>query len=525
MLRLQHWLFALGLVTASAIGARSAGAQPDGDHGGTGDRDHGDRDHGRDHGGDHGGDHPGDHADDHGGDHPGDHAGDHGGDHPGDHAGDHGGDHPGDHADDHGGDHPGDHADDHGGDHPGDHADDHHGDQGDHDRGGPGEAPPPPRPEPHENHPGQVWVDGNWDWKGGTWAWTPGHEEPQQAGKHWRAGHWDQQGDHWQFSAGAWLDDAPGAPDDRPHSPPPPPRHEDHDASQPGSVWIDGRWDWKDGQWNWTAGRWEHERPGMAWRPARWEARDGAFALVDGAWVAAGAGDHGGPDHHGDHHRHDWRVDRPAVTSFWPAKGKVGTRIVIRGTNLPADATVRWNGQPVAGARVEGDRIELTVPPGATTGELSVQPPHGRPLAVGTFEVAAGYDAAAEERRLAAQAQAQAAQAWAARQKQLAKDQAAREAALADLVRERAESREQRRDQRIAELRARWETAFLADPETQDELTLHAQRQAELQRMRDLADTMANGKLAVRVEVAQQREDQRHQARMDALHAAFGRNP
>lgn len=64
--------------------------------------------------------------------------------------------------------------------------------------------------------------------------------------------------------------------------------------------------------------------------------------------------------------------------------------------------------------------------------------------------------------------------------------------------------------------------AFLADAETQDELTLHAQRVAELVRMREIAEISNNGKVVVRIEIAQKREDERHEQRMTALKAAFG---
>jgi hypothetical protein len=88
-------------------------------------------------------------------------------------------------------------------------------------------------------------------------------------------------------------------------------------------------------------------------------------------------------------------------------------------------------------------------------------------------------------------------------------------------------TREQRRAERIAEIQARWKRAFLADDDTQDELTLHAQRMAEIVRMRDLADLTANAKLAVRIEVALSRENDRHDRRMTALQASFqaGGNP
>jgi hypothetical protein len=210
------------------------------------------------------------------------------------------------------------------------------------------------------------------------------------------------------------------------------------------------------------------------------------------------------------------------VSSYWPARGKEGTRILIRGKNLPKDATVLFAGQPVRAARVTEDQITFRVPAGATSGLISVKAGRRRDLAVGMFEVVAAYDPEAEARKLEEERRRKAEAAWLERQKQLAKDRAAREAAWRQRQEERAANRESRRAQRAAALRARWDRAFLADPETQDELTLHAQRVAELVRMREVAELSNNGKLVVRIEIAQAREDERHEQRMAALKASFG---
>ena len=81
---------------------------------------------------------------------------------------------------------------------------------------------------------------------------------------------------------------------------------------------------------------------------------------------------------------------------------------------------------------------------------------------------------------------------------------------------------EQRREQRVAEIRAKWQAAFLADTNTQDELTLHAQRIADLTRMKDMAELSADAKIGVRIDIATQKENDRHEQRMQALHDAFG---
>src|SRR6185437_14265352 len=108
------------------------------------------------------------------------------------------------------------------------------------------------------------------------------------------------------------------------------------------------------------------------------------------------------------------------------------------------------------------------------------------------------------ERVAAAQA------AWQANQARLAKDQAARQAQIDAEWAQLDSTREQRRAARIAEIRAQWKAAFLADPDTQAELALHAQRVAELERAKDVASITANTKLGVRIDVATARENDRH---------------
>src|SRR5690606_5232638 len=95
-----------------------------------------------------------------------------------------------------------------------------------------------------------------------------------------------------------------------------------------------------------------------------------------------------------------WKIERPAVSSYWPARGKEGTRVVIRGKNLPKDATVVWAGAPVRAARATADQITFQVPRGATSGLLAVRAGRGRDLAVGMFEVVAAYDPVAEAKKL-----------------------------------------------------------------------------------------------------------------------------
>jgi hypothetical protein len=324
-----------------------------------------------------------------------------------------------------------------------------------------------------------------------------------------------------------------------PTSPPPPPRAE-KSSTRSGFVWVAGEWDWRNGKWEWVPGHWERERAGKNWRASRWEQRDGRWARIGGDWidavpatatmppgpppgqppgVAPPMPPPGPPGHMRP--RREWKLERPVVSSFWPIKGKAGSRVVIKGRNFPTTTEVLFGGEPVRGARVKGDSIAFVIPATATTGDIALRVERGRPLPVGMFEVAAAYDPIAEQRRLEEERRREAERMWAERQQQLAKDRAAREAALRQLQAEREATRERRRAERVAALQARWQRAFLSDAETQAELTLHAQRVADLARMRELAEVAANGKLAVRIDIAHRREIHRHEQRMAALEASF----
>jgi len=214
----------------------------------------------------------------------------------------------------------------------------------------------------------------------------------------------------------------------------------------------------------------------------------------------------------------DWKLDRPVVYGWTPAKGEPGETITIHGRNL-AELQVVWGDQVIPGA-VRDDGISFKIPRGAATGLVSLRGGKlHRDLAVGTIEVAK-YDRGEwkhqdDERRAAAEA------AWRERAASIAKDRAARDAALQRQEQELAASREQRRRAYLAEVAAKFEHAFLADPETQSELALHAQRASDLARMQRLADDLNDQKLGVRIEIATRKENQRHDNRMAALKAAF----
>jgi hypothetical protein len=386
----------------------------------------------------------------------------------------------------------------------------------------PRQPPPPPRSDPKEPaRAGFVWIDGEWDWRGGKYEWVAGHWERERANKRWRPSRWEQRDGAWTRTPGDWEDGGGSPPPiaGGPRDAPPPPRPEKPEAARPGFVWIAGEWDWRGDKYEWVAGHWERERAGKRWRTSRWEQRDGRWTRTPGDWEDGVGGPR--PTTGPRPPRRDWKIERPVVSSYWPAKGKPGARIVIRGRNFPNDANVLWGGKQIRGVKVTADSLIFAAPADATSGLLAVNVGRGRPLAVGNFEVAASFDAEAERKRLEDEARRRAEAQWADRQRQLAKDKAAREAAVRERWEDRQAKREQRRAERLAEIQGRYARAFLADAETQGELNLHAQRVAELERMTDIAEIRNDAKLAVRIEVLRARETERHDQRMVALDAAF----
>lgn len=405
---------------------------------------------------------------------------------------------------------------------------------------GPTEAPPSPREERQAARAGFIWIPGKWDWKD-KWEWTAGHWERERAGKQWRTGHWDKNGASWSWTEGVWIDagdhhggdhhdghdgNMPPPNDHHPHQAPPPPRNETP-TMKAGFVWVSGRWDWKNDQWAWVDGHWERERSGKKWRPAQWQNQSNTWVLVDGDWIDVsapmppdGAGMQPPPHNTGIVPPRRWKLDRPTVSSYWPDKGKGGSRVVIRGRNFAPETRVMWGPDEVRSAKVRNDEIEFRVPNNATSATIILKGAGGRDLIVGNYEVA-NYDADADARRIAAERQAAAQAAWTASQAKMAHDAAARQAALDARWNELDSNREQRRERRMQQIRAKWQAAFLGDPDTQDELTLHAERVADLTRAKDVAAVTNNQKLGIRIDIALSKENDRHDRRMAALQTGF----
>jgi photosystem II stability/assembly factor-like uncharacterized protein len=80
----------------------------------------------------------------------------------------------------------------------------------------------------------------------------------------------------------------------------------------------------------------------------------------------------------------------PAIASFTPASGPVGTEVTITGSNFAGASAVRFNNTPAASfAVVSSTQIRATVAAGATTGSISITTAGGTATSSGVFSVTA----------------------------------------------------------------------------------------------------------------------------------------
>ena len=81
----------------------------------------------------------------------------------------------------------------------------------------------------------------------------------------------------------------------------------------------------------------------------------------------------------------------PTLTRFTPATGPVGTRVTLTGTHFLGATAVRFNGVgAVEFEVVSGRSMEAVVPPGATSGPISVVTPGGMAVSAEPFTVTTG---------------------------------------------------------------------------------------------------------------------------------------
>ncbi len=224
-----------------------------------------------------------------------------------------------------------------------------------------------------------------------------------------------------------------------------------------------------------------------------------------------------------DHRRRkprEWR-QVPTVAGYHPKHGTPGTEVTIRGRNFGPNMKVMYNGAEVPAAKTADRKITFVVPKGKGDGMIVLMGAGTRRgLVVGKFDNTRKWDPK-ENRRRDEELRKKAEEEWKARKATLAKNRADRMKWLREREEELAQTREERRHKRIQEIRARWQNAFLSSEQAQAEIALHAERMARLDRMRRLAEANDSGKLVVRIDIAIERENSRHDNRMETLKANF----
>src|SRR5207237_4580545 len=78
-------------------------------------------------------------------------------------------------------------------------------------------------------------------------------------------------------------------------------------------------------------------------------------------------------------------VSPPAITSFTPTSGPVGTSVTISGTNFTGTMAVAFNGVSASFTVNSATSMQATVPSGATTGTISVTTPGGTATSASSF--------------------------------------------------------------------------------------------------------------------------------------------
>jgi hypothetical protein len=211
--------------------------------------------------------------------------------------------------------------------------------------------------------------------------------------------------------------------------------------------------------------------------------------------------------------------ERAVVTSFWPSSGPPGTLVTIRGQRFDPSVRLVLGGELVRATTVTPTSITFAVPPRSQGGLLLLREPRHPDFVIGTFEV--GRPLVRPRPPPRASLREVARRRWLDRRGQLAATEAARLEALRAQEEALRLSRAERQRERRAAVRAEFERAFLDLQATQDELSLHAERGARLERMSRLAEARLDEALGVRIGVLLQREERRHQQRMNDLRAAF----
>jgi large repetitive protein len=83
----------------------------------------------------------------------------------------------------------------------------------------------------------------------------------------------------------------------------------------------------------------------------------------------------------------NFTVSAPTISSFNPTAGAVGTEVNIFGANFTGATAVRFNGTSALFDVMADDQIDADVPPGATSGPITVVTPSGSVVSAGNFTV------------------------------------------------------------------------------------------------------------------------------------------
>jgi len=158
--------------------------------------------------------------------------------------------------------------------------------------------PPAPLADPRGPRPVEAatWIDGNWQWTGGRYAWVQGEwtVPPGSPPYAWVPARWasDDRGFTWHEPH--WSPTAAGPA--RVHAPPPvahvtspvapPPLLVESPGTPPGrdAVWIPGFWTWTGSRWAWALGNWSAPNQGRTWLEGTWKRSGRAFSWVPGRW-------------------------------------------------------------------------------------------------------------------------------------------------------------------------------------------------------------------------------------------------
>lgn len=205
-----------------------------------------------------------------------------------------------------------------------------------------------------------------------------------------------------------------------------------------------------------------------------------------------------------DHRAPDiYRMPRPVVTSFSPASGPVGTTVTVQGDNFVAGTKVILGDMSITPNYLSDNALTFEIPAGASDASISLDLPNSRrDLAVGSFNVLAPiYDDDDDDGIGYGHGRGH------------GKDYGYDNGGYNGGYKGKRWSR--------GSIWNKYNRAFLRLPAVRAELSLHAERTARLNRMLRLS--LGRPGMTRRIQIALSREDRRHDYKMAALKAEWGR--